>query len=352
MMLAMTAIQVTGTAQYDAWKQRVMPPIEEVRPGLWTMPVPVPNSPLRYTLTYAFVEDAGVVVVDPGWNTAEGRAAVVAGLAAAGATLGDVAGVVVTHVHPDHHGLSGWLREQSGAWVAMHPVEAETLPGRVWKGRNPTADPDWLRRQGVPEDEVAVLSVPSAQVADIMAMAEPDRFLRDGDPVPVLARDVRAVWTPGHTPGHLCLHDAAAGVLLTGDHLLPRITPNIGVHGRDEEGDPLRAYLDSLDRTIAFRAEEALPAHEYRFRGIDSRAAALITHHQERGAEILAALDRLGEATAWAIAAELSWSRGWASLHGMMRRMALAETVAHLLYLANQKELVAAGTTPERWRRP
>jgi glyoxylase-like metal-dependent hydrolase (beta-lactamase superfamily II) len=233
----------------------------------------------------------------------------------------------------------------------MHPVEAESLPGRVWKDRNPTTDPAWLRRHGVPEDEIEVLSVRSAQVADIMAMAEPDRFLHDGDPVPLATRAVRAVWTPGHTPGHLCLHDAAAGVLLTGDHLLPRISPNIGVHGRDEEGDPLRAYLESLDRTMAFRAEEALPAHEYRFRGIDARAADLITHHRDRGAEILAAVDHLGEAPAWAIAAELSWSRGWASLHGMMRRMALAETVAHLLYLTNRKDLVPTGTTEQRWRR-
>jgi glyoxylase-like metal-dependent hydrolase (beta-lactamase superfamily II) len=259
---------------------------------------------------------------------------------------------VVTHIHPDHHGLSGWLREQSGAWVAMHPLEAETLPGRVWKDRSPTADPEWLRRHGVPEDEIAVLAVRSAQIADILAMAEPDRFLHDGDPVPLVTRDVRAVWTPGHTPGHLCLHDAAAGVLLTGDHLLPRISPNIGVHGRDEETDRLRAYLESLDRTMAFRAEEALPAHEYRFRGIDARAADLITHHHDRAAEILAALDRLGEASAWTIATELSWSRGWAALQGMMRRMALAETVAHLLYLTNQKDLVPTGTTPERWRRP
>jgi glyoxylase-like metal-dependent hydrolase (beta-lactamase superfamily II) len=347
-------VEITGVAQREAWQRRVMPPVEEVRPGLWTMPVPIPESPLRYTLAYAFVEDAGAVVVDPGWNTAEGRAALTAGLAAAGASTADVAGVVVTHIHPDHHGLSGWLREQSGGWIAMHPLEAETLPARAWAGRDrpPTADPVWLRRHGVPEDEIGALSAQPAQIAEILRMAEPDRLLHDGDPVPGLTRGVRAVWTPGHTPGHLCLHDPAAGVLLTGDHLLPRISPNIAARGLGEEIDPLSAYLESLDRMAGFGADEALPAHEYRFRGIDARAAALVRHHHERGAEILAAVDRLGDAAAWAIAAELTWSRGWAALHGMMRRMALAETVAHLLYLTTEKQLIPTPTLPEKWRRP
>jgi glyoxylase-like metal-dependent hydrolase (beta-lactamase superfamily II) len=348
----MAAFEITGVAQRGAWQRRVLPPIEEVRPALWSLPVPIPQSPLRYTLAYAFVGTAGVVVVDPGWDTPEGRGAVTAGLAAAGASTADVRGVLVTHIHPDHHGLSGWLREQSGAWIAMHPVEAETLPGRAWRDRPPTAEPEWLRRHGVPEDEIAVLSPPPERIAEVLAMAEPDRFLHDGERVPSVGRDVRAVWTPGHTPGHLCLHDARAGVLLTGDHLLPRISPNIGAYGNDEQADPLGAYLESLERTKAFRPAEALPAHEYRFRGIDTRAAGLIAHHHERGAEILAAVDRLGAPTAWSIAAQLTWSRGWPALHGMMRRMALSETVAHLRYLSAEKQLMPAAAVPETWHRP
>ena len=347
---ALDGIGITGTRQHDAWQRRVLPPVEEVRPGVWSVPVPIPDSPLRYTLSYAFVGDADVVIVDPGWDTAEGRQAAAAGLIAAGAALRDVAGVVVTHIHPDHHGLSGWLRRESGAWFAMHPAEAETLPGRIWRHQHIGADRDWLRGHGVPDDDLAVLAVDPAQIADILDMAEPDRFLGDGDRLPMPGRDVRAIWTPGHTPGHLCLHDAAAGILLTGDHLLPRISPNIGVDvGR--EGDPLTAYLASLDAVTGFRADEALPAHEYRFRGIDIRAADLIAHHHARNTEILGAIDDLAQPTAWAIAAQLTWSRGWAALHGMMRRMALAETVAHLRHLVTAGDVVGGGGPPLLWRR-
>jgi len=181
-------------------------------------------------------------------------------------------------------------------------------------------------------------------------MAEPDRHLDDGDLLPMTDHNVRAVWTPGHTPGHLCLHDASAGVLLTGDHLLPRISPNIGIH-TPRDGDPLGAYLQSLDRTAAFDADEALPAHEYRFRGIAQRAVSLRDHHDERGKEVLAAVDQLPHPTTWAIAAELTWSRGWPALHGMMRRMALAETVAHLRHLVATGTLAEPTGTPLLWRR-
>jgi glyoxylase-like metal-dependent hydrolase (beta-lactamase superfamily II) len=315
-----TRIQVTGAAQREAWRGRVLPPVEQVRPGLWSVPVPIPFSPLRYTLCYAFTGDSGVVIVDPGWDSADGRQAFAAGLAAAGATPRDVAGVVVTHVHPDHHGLSNWVREESGAWIAMHSAEAETLPARIVRGRKPGSDPDWLRGHGVPEEDVDVLVVDPALMTGVLSMPGPDRLVADGERLPIPGRDVRAVWTPGHTPGHLCLHDAAAGVLLTGDHLLPRISPNISVHG-PQDADPLTDYLASLARTGAFTAEEALPAHEYRFRGLDIRSAALMAHHRDRGAEIMHVIDRLGQPTAWAIATQLTWSRGWDWPHGVRPRL-------------------------------
>jgi glyoxylase-like metal-dependent hydrolase (beta-lactamase superfamily II) len=342
---------VTGTAQWAAWQRRVLPPVEEVRPGLWSMPVPIPESPLRYTLSYAFVTDRGVVIVDPGWDSAEGRAALTVGLASAGAVLRDVVGVVVTHVHIDHHGLSGWLQEVAGAWVAMHPLEARTLPARLWKTTMVPDDRIWLRESGVPEQDLEGLLIDPARTADLLRMTEPDRLLSDGDRVPVPGHDLRAVWTPGHTPGHLCLHDAEAGVLLTGDHLLPRISPNIGVR-RGVEGDPLKDYLASLATMSDFADVEALPAHEYRFRDVPGRAAELIAHHDDRSAELLAVVARLGTATAWTIAAELTWSRGWAALHGFLRRMALAETIAHLYYLRGRGALSDRGTDPIRWSAP
>jgi len=329
---------------------RPLPPVERVRPGLWSVPVPIPDSPLRYTLSYLYTDDAGVVVVDPGWDSDSGRAALTDGLAAAGAAVTDVTGVVVTHVHADHHGQSGWLRETAGAWVAMHPAERDTLPGRVWTGADAAIPGDrrWLRAHGVPEAELAALTVDPGRVGPLLLMAEPDRLVEDGDRLPIPGHEVHAVWTPGHTPGHLCLHDAGAGALLTGDHLLPRISPNVGVHGIGD-ADPLTRYLDSLRRVAGYAGCEALPAHEYRFGDLDARAHALIDHHRERCAEVMATLT--GDATAWEVAAQLTWSRDWTGLGDMGRRMALSETLAHLRHLETLGELSHNSGSPERWRR-
>jgi glyoxylase-like metal-dependent hydrolase (beta-lactamase superfamily II) len=317
--------------QWEAWKRKEIPAAERVREGLWSIPVPIPHNPLRYTISYVAEGADGLLIVDPGWFAPETYDALTAGLAGFGASVSDVAGVVVTHVHADHHGLSGRIREESGAWVAMHPAEVETLPVRFSETLSSTADRDWLTRCGVPQDIISGLEFSPAAMQPFLDMVEPDVLLADGDIVPHGDRTLRAIWTPGHTPGHLCLHDETKGVLLTGDHILPRISPNIGL--TFAEDDPLSSFIASLERVAEFESAEILPAHEYRFRGISARTAALIQHHQERCDEITGVLTEIGEASAWQIAERLSWSRGWENVKGVMRRGALAETGAHLQFM-------------------
>src|SRR3954468_8788061 len=92
------------------------PPVEAVRPGIWSIPVPLPNNSLRYVLVYAFETDRGPYIVDAGWNTHDAYSALTPGLGQLGASMSDVQGVLVTHIHPDHYGLAGRVREASGAW--------------------------------------------------------------------------------------------------------------------------------------------------------------------------------------------------------------------------------------------
>ncbi|MDT7616703.1 MAG: hypothetical protein QOF00_4150 [Pseudonocardiales bacterium] len=333
------AIEVVGTAQHAAWAARTFPPVEGLAAGIWSVPVPIPDNPLRYTLSYLVPGDEGIVVVDPGWDTEDGWAALSAGLAAAGATAADVAGIVATHVHPDHHGLSARLREVSGAWIAMHPAERDTLPDRtVSAGDRARGALRWLRASGAPEDEArALLASFRGDPSRATGMAEPDVLLDDGDLVPMRGRRLRAVWTPGHTPGHLCLQEVDARLLLTGDHVLPRITPNVGLHpGAD--APVLAEFLGSLERTAAFDDHDALPAHEYRFRGIARRVRRLREHHEHRCAEILDVVTELGEPTVWQLTSQLTWSRPWAEI-GPMTFAAVAETAAHLRYLVDTGDL-------------
>ena len=107
-----------------------LPPVERVRPGVWSIPVPLPNNSLRYVLVYLFETERGAYLIDAGWNTDDAYQALEAGLATAGYAMTDVRGVLVTHIHPDHYGLAGRIRNASGAWVALHPEDARLVHDR------------------------------------------------------------------------------------------------------------------------------------------------------------------------------------------------------------------------------
>lgn len=353
-----SGIEVLGTAQHAAWQRRTLPPVERITGGLWSIPVPIPDNPLRYTLSYVIPGDNGVVVVDPGWDTEECWQVLRDGLAEAGVAVGDVIGIVATHVHPDHHGLSGRLRDASGAWVAMHPAERDSLPHRAMRAAKSAGSTRsshrgpldrltrMLRAGGAPAEEVTALlrRFDHPEARRVAEMADPDVLLDDGDQVPLPGRQVRAIWTPGHTPGHLCLRDVTARVLLTGDHVLPRISPNIGMQPGAKDA-PLHRYLDSLARVAEFDDHDVLPAHEYRFRGLAARTRQLREHHDQRCAELLGVVADLGTPTLWQLAENLTWSRSWAEI-GPMRLAALAETAAHANHLVEAGRLAwAAGET-------
>jgi glyoxylase-like metal-dependent hydrolase (beta-lactamase superfamily II) len=336
-------VTVTGLAQQRAWRARELPPVEQVTPSVWSVPVTIPDSPLRYTVAYLLLADSGAVVVDPGWETDAGWADLRRGLRSAGLAPDRVTGIVVTHVHLDHHGLSGRLREESGAWIAMHTEEVQDLPVRIGKAvGGADGARDWLVRSGVPGDVVAGLSADYSLADALLHMAEPTRLLHDGDHVDLPGRRIRAVWTPGHTPGHICLYDADYDLLLTGDHLLPRISPNIGL-APGTPGSPLSSYLESLQRMHGYAGAEALPAHEYRFRGIADRAEALVRHHDARTREVLDVVAAAGQPTIWEVTTRLTWSRSWDQITGLMRRAALAETAAHIEYLQREGRLILRG---------
>lgn len=322
-----------------------LPYAAQASAGVWVVAVPIPDNPLRYVLVYAVASGDGVVLVDAGWGATASFEALRDGLAAGGIGLDDIQGVVVTHLHPDHYGLAGHIHELTGAWVAMHPADAVLIDDRyrrVEAMRQRTRA--WLIAAGAPPAEVED-TADSMSVVATMAVVDPDILVEHGDLVQVKGRTLRAVHTPGHTPGHLCLYDADADVFFSGDHLLPRITPNIGYHAQSDP-DPLADYLASLRSLVAYGEPLVLPGHENSFRGVAERVAFLAAHHEERldGVE---ALVRGGARTVW----EVSQSMAWKVPRGprYLQRSALAEAFAHLISLQTRGRLARTGVAPITW---
>ncbi len=328
--------------------EQPLPPVERVRPGLWSIPVPIPNNPLRYVLVYAFETDKGPYLVDAGWNTDDAFAVLCRGLTHAGFDIANVQGVLVTHIHPDHYGLAGRIREASGAWVALHPADAALVHDRY-------EEPDdlldrvatMLRRVGAPEAELESLQRSAMPVLPFVVTTHPDVLLEDGDKPEVPGWDLVAIWTPGHTAGHLCFYERNMRLMLSGDHVLPRITPNISVHPQ-APSNPLADYLESLQKVGEYETEEVLPAHEHRFVGLSARVAELRAHHEQRFVEVTDAIAD-GAVTAWDIASQMHWSRPWERINGFMRRAAVGEALAHVRVLEERGLVQAVEGEPVRW---
>jgi glyoxylase-like metal-dependent hydrolase (beta-lactamase superfamily II) len=345
-------VVVTGVRQKEAWDNNVMPPVEKVRPGLWSIPVPIPDNPLRYVLVYALELDNGVAIVDAGWNTEDAWMALSNGLEEAGGSISDVQAVLVTHIHPDHYGLAGRVREESGAWIGLHPDDAEMLQARYIDTDNLLARMRvFLQEAGVPPTKLPDLNFASMMIRGQVTMAEPDVLFEDGRRVDISGWDLRTVWTPGHSPGHVCFYSHEHRLLLSGDHVLPRITPNIGVHTQ-QFPNPLGEFLESLLKVQNLGVDEVLPAHEYRFADLRGRLDEIITHHADRLAEIEKLIGESPGCSAWDISVRLHWSRPWHEIADFMQRAAVGETLAHIVLLENHQRVKREGSNPLRFYLP
>jgi glyoxylase-like metal-dependent hydrolase (beta-lactamase superfamily II) len=319
-----------------------------VRPGVWATAVPFP-SPLAYSYSYALRFPAGVVVVDLGWDSDQAWQAFRSGLQRAGTDLDDVVGVVVTHAHPDHYGLARRIKANTSAWIAAHPGERALITVGASERRNRLSEiARWLRRCGAPAPELARLDAEICELEAALTNIEPDIELTDGMPVPGTDGALVALHTPGHTPGHLCFHDRERDLLFTGDHVLPRITPNVAKRPGSDL-DPLRDFLCSLRRLdVCPPSTLVLPGHEWTFDRLPDRLAGLERHHDARLAEVEAAVWG-GCGTVWEVARVIRWARPVASFDPRSLRSALAETYSHLFRLSQAGRLVHIAGEPELW---
>ncbi|SHE75535.1 Glyoxylase, beta-lactamase superfamily II [Ferrithrix thermotolerans DSM 19514] len=297
-------------------------------------------------LVYVFETNNGVSILDVGWNTDEAFATLKQGLETLGASIEAIEAIVVTHIHPDHYGLAGRVREVSGAKVALHPMDAKLTRSRY-------LDPKELLEQmreflidaGAPKDSLEELQNASLPALDRRSFVEPDVDLVDGELAPIPGRKLKVIWTPGHSPGHVCLYEERFRRLYSGDHILPHITANISFHPQSGE-NPLQEYLSSLEKVRSLDVENVEPAHEYPFTNMNGRIKEIEDHHLERLREIRKSLRTNGAQSAWEVAQSLTWSKPFSTYAAFMKRMAVGETISHLIYLHSKQEVVASGRHP------
>ena len=347
--------------------------VVELAPGVLRMQLPVWLPGLGHVNMYGLVDDRGLTLVDPGLPGPGSWRALRRRLQSAGYRLRDVHTVVVTHSHPDHFGGAGRLQEETGAQLITHKsFQTDEFPGRrrrvsgaevaaaeeiaaalgagapLAPAAIPTVDDhvdDYrgdplrahggTRERGVPwrkdppwGGKVSWRGWYYRRFLQAMAILfdrpEPTRRVVHGDRLRLGGREWLALHTPGHTVDHLCLYDPEHGVLLTGDHVLPSITPHVaGVAGADS----LHSYLQTLDLVAALDGLRlGLPAHGSPFDDVPARVAAIKRHHEDRIAKLRTTALALGPSTVEALERELFPRRHWGP-------MAASETYAHLEHM-------------------
>ncbi len=349
--------------------------IVEVAPNVLRMQLPIWMPGLGHVNMYGLVDDRGIAVVDPGLPGPESWRALKSRLRAAGFSTKHVHTVLVTHSHPDHFGGAGRLARESGARLVTHHAFS------TWTVAGPASEQSALSEEAarrieleaamaaqavdVHPDEIPTVADDADLVHDDTVEAEVTSGTRWGEPTPwgtinpkppwrrmamvramrflfdaprpthrvhhadrlqLAGREWWCIHTPGHTVDHLCLFDPETGTLLSGDHVLPTITPHVsGVRNADS----LRSYLATLD--LVARLPEVrlgLPAHGIPFDDVAGRVAAIVEHHHERMEFLREAGVALGASTVPELSRAVFPERHWGV-------MAESETFAHLQHLVH-----------------
>jgi glyoxylase-like metal-dependent hydrolase (beta-lactamase superfamily II) len=313
----------------------------EIVPGFHLLKIPIPDNSLGFINAYLVKTDEGSLLVDTGWNTEEAFNSLEKQILDAGSSWADLRYIVITHVHPDHYGLAGRLAKLTSAELIIHAIERSFLDRRYVKYDSLVVEMDeWLRMNGAPDSIRSSMSSAGLAVLGLVTVSIPNRIVRGGERLNLGGLDFEILWTPGHSAGHICLYEQNRRILISGDHILPRITSNISMHTQSV-GNPLADYLNSLDHLAHLPVDWVLPAHGEPFRDLPGRIGEIISHYQGRLQEILNVLAK-GEHTAFQVTETIRWSTGklaFSDLPPIHKRMAMTETLAHLELLYARGEV-------------
>ena len=256
-----------------------------VAPGIRWLRMPLPFA-LDHINLWLLEDEGGWSIVDSGFGRGEETKLLWERVFAA--TLGGrpVKRVIVTHFHPDHIGLAGWLCERFG--VELWITQAEWLTGQLvrhgWSGGDIEKRVEHYRRNGLAEDKREALRRRGNLYAqNVTPIPVTYRRILEGEEIAIDGRPWRVIIGQGHAPEHACLYSRDLGVLISGDQVLPKITTNVSVFPDQPDSNPLKLYLDSLERFRPLPEDSfVLPSHGLPFRGLHLRLEQLTHHHDER----------------------------------------------------------------------
>ncbi|MBT4512355.1 MAG: MBL fold metallo-hydrolase [Chloroflexi bacterium] len=313
----------------------------EIFPGIFQIKLPLRNNPAGHINTYLLKGNDGWVLVDTGWDDLSALDELSRQLGNIGIRIEDISLVIYTHIHPDHYGLAGVLKQKYGTKLVLHRRGKDSIVHRYFGKETFIKElADWHLINGGSQDHADAVEVMSIDYIGHVSPVLPDTFLDAGDIISTGQFSLEVIWTPGHDQDHICLYEPENRVLLCGDHILPDTVTHVGIQTECTE-NPLLDYVNSLKAIRHLDVEAVLPAHEYIFNNFSDRIDSSLYYHNRVHSEIINGLSD-GPKTAYGISETINWTESpvqWKSLPVLVQALFATKTLAYLKALVMESKV-------------
>jgi len=303
-------------------------PIESLHDGIYRLVVPLPWSSPGFVNVYLIEDQDKYIMIDCGVAGDVEFDILTNALKELDLAWTDIKLLIGTHLHTDHIGLSEIIRKE-GVLLGLYENSVDYVEKyNDWKLRFQDLA-NYSKREGAPKEFLENMKlIETPKFAG--TLTNPDILIKDGEsPDKTTKGRLTAIFTPGHDASEVSFIDNKSKILFSGDHILPRITPFVPVE--NENSNTLEDFLESLEKTLPFDKTIIAPGHGEIIESPNKRIEQMLLHHKRRLERVLKLLGE-EELTGWEVCQKLFPER----LDIMNRRLALQETLSHLLYLKNK----------------
>ncbi|MEM2690150.1 MAG: MBL fold metallo-hydrolase [Nitrososphaerota archaeon] len=311
--------------------------INRIYPDIFRIKIPL-LGPLRYVNSYVVKGAERILIIDPGPYQKSGEIVFRLAMLRLNVNI-DKSIFFLTHFHGDHSGMALKLAAISNSEVYISRLEGSRIKELINVNEWIKEISSFALENGFPKDEIDEVLKEHPGVKRGFQKVSELNFLDNQSTINVDGYKFKCIITPGHTPGHICLYEQKKKFLISGDHILEKITPNISAWSYHE--DPLNEYLSSIKKMSTLSVNLVLPGHGRIFKDLKKRCLELINHHKQRLFEILSLLKE-GSQNAYSIASKIKWDvpyASWKSLPGIQKWFAFGETIAHLNFLVKRNAI-------------